>query len=251
MRQALSLFRASMTMMLRSRGVVFIMVASPVQMSVWALLRNLDFGVGPQRISFFDFVVPGMSAFLAAHLLQDTVVAVAANYRTRGVLKRLAVTPVSAALVIAAQMSAYLVLGLWNGALMLFVGKLVGAHVLITANLLGVLPLIALIVLTALGIAFAIAGATSTPQAANSISLALGLPLGFFTGATFPVQALPGALPDIVQYALPFTSLIKAIRGIALTGDSITSYGPEVLTGLGWLAVVFALAVRVYRFTED
>lgn len=251
MNQVVPLFRASLTMMLRSRGVVFLMVASPVQMLVWMLLKDLDFGLGSRSIDFFDFVVPGMSAFLAAHLLQDTVVAMAANYRARGVLKRLAVTPVSAALVIAMQMVTYLLLGVWNGTLMLAFGALVGAEVKLTANLVWLPLLFAIVMLIALGIAFAIAGFTATPQAANSVSMALGLPLAFFTGAMYPVEALPGVLPHVVEYGVPFTSIIEAVRGIALTGASIAAYGTEILVGLGWLGLAFALAVRFYRFTDE
>jgi ABC-2 type transport system permease protein len=251
MRQVAPLFRMSLTMMLRSRGVVFLLVAAPLQMLVWTLLKDLDFGLGPQAINFFDFVVPGMSVFLAAHLLQDTVVAVAANYRARGVLKRLAVTPVSAPLLIAIQMATYVLLGVWTGTAMLAVGKLVGAQVRMSPNLVWVPLLIAIIVLTALGIAFAIAGFTATPQTASSLSGMLGLPLFLFTGAIFPVAALPGVLPDLVEYVVPFTAIIKAIRGIVLTGAPITDYGTQLLIGLAWLAVVFALAVRLYRFTDD
>jgi hypothetical protein len=42
----------------------------------------------------------------------------------------------------------------------------------------------------------------------------------------------PGALPDIVPYAVPFTSLIEVIRGIALTGDGITAYGQQVVVSV-------------------
>lgn len=250
MTQVVPLFRASWRMMLRSRGIAFILIATPVQLLAWSLLKNLRFGLGPTSIDFFDFVVPGMSAFLAAHLLQDVVVALAAGYRSRGVLRRLATTPVSVPLLIASQMASYLLLGLWNAAFLLAVGKLAGAHIAITANLLWILPLEAIVVLTALALAFAIAGIARTPQGANSISFALGIPLAFLTGATYPVQALPGALPQIVEYAVPYTSVIKAIRGIALDGAGITAYRADILVGLGWLALAFALAVRFYRLTE-
>jgi hypothetical protein len=42
----------------------------------------------------------------------------------------------------------------------------------------------------------------------------------------------PGALPDIVPYAVPFTLLIEVIRGIALTGDGITAYGQQVVVSV-------------------
>lgn len=247
----LPLFRASMTMTLRARGVLYVFVYSPALMLLFALMQDLDWGVGDQRIDFIDFVIPGMAAFLAAHLFQDIVTALAASYRARGVLKRLAVTPVSGPLVVAVQMLTYVLFALLNGALMLVVGGLVGVDLTISANLLWAVALIGMVVLTALGFAFAIAGFTPNPQSANGLSGALGLPLGFFTGATYPIEALPWALPDIVPWAIPFAAPIKAIRGIVLDGTGITAYGTEVLIGIGWLLIAFALAARGYRFTDD
>lgn len=105
--------------------------------------------------------------------------------------------------------------------------------------------------LTALGFAFAIAGFAPTPQSANGISGAIGLLLGFFTGAAYPLDALPGSLGDIFAWTVPFASLIKAIRGIALDGVGITAYGTEALVGLGWLLVAFTLAAVGYRFDRE
>jgi ABC-type multidrug transport system permease subunit len=77
------------------------------------------------------------------------------------------------------------------------------------------------------------------------------LPLFVLSGATLPVAAMPPPLPDIVPYALPYASLIEAVRGIALTGARVTAYGPQVAVGLAWLVAVFVVASRAYRFTED
>lgn len=78
-----------------------------------------------------------------------------------------------------------------------------------------------------------------------------GVEVAFLTGATYPIEALPGALPEIVPWAIPFTSSIKAIRGIILDGTSITAYGAEVLIGIGWLLVAFALATKGYKLNRE
>lgn len=88
-------------------------------------------------------------------------------------LKRLAVTPVSSKLVVAVQMLTYVLFALLNGALMLVAGKLVGVNMTISVNLLWAVLLIGLVVLTALGFAFAIAGFMPNPQSANALSGAL------------------------------------------------------------------------------
>lgn len=251
MAQTLPLFRASGRMMLRSRGVVFAVAAGSLQIAVFGLMRDLDFGFGTQSIGFFDFALPGMAVFLAIYQVQDIMVAVASNYRARGVLKRLAVTPVWPPLVIGVQIATHVVVGVVAAAIVLTVGKLIGGDLALTPNLLWLAPLIGMAVLTSLAMAFAIAGLTPNPQTASNVGQTVTFLLFAFTGAILPVEALPGALPDIVPYAVPHTSLIEAVRGITLTGADITRYGPQVLVGAAWLAVALVVASLAYRFTDE
>jgi ABC-type multidrug transport system permease subunit len=142
-------------------------------------------------------------------------------------------------------------LGLVAAALALAIGTAMGARVVIGPSLLWLIPLQVIVVLTALSIAFAIAGFTPNPQTANLVGGSVALPLFVLTGAFLPVAAMPAPLPDIVPYAVPYAALIEAIRGIALTGSGITAYGPQVAVGIGWLVAMFLLAARAYRFTDD
>jgi ABC-2 type transport system permease protein len=247
----LPLLRASFTMMLRSRGVVFAEVAIPVQVVAFGLAGGLALGIGATRVDFLDFVVPGLAVLLPISSLQDTTVAIAASHKARGVLRRLAATPVSPARFVAAQITSYVALGLFVSGLALAIGTLMGAKVIIGPNLLWLIPLEVIGVLTALSLAFAIAGLTPNPATANIVGGAIVLPVFVLSGATLPIAAMPAPLPDLVPYAVPYASLIEAVRGIALSGSSITAYGPQVAVGLAWLVAMFAIAARAYRFTED
>jgi ABC-type multidrug transport system permease subunit len=247
----LPLFRASWKMMLRSRGVIAAIITSSLYVAFFGLIEDLDFGIGTETIRFFDFVLPGFAVFLMVYQIQDITVAVAASFKARGILKRLATTPLSPARFIGVQTLTYVGLGVVASVLVLTVGKLVGGNVAVTTNLLWFIPLVALVALTSIALAYTIAGLTPNPQTATNFGSTVSFLMFGFAGVMFPTQALPGVLPDLVPYAVPHTALIEAIRGIALTGAPITDYGRQILIGTGWLGLTLVAAALAYRFTED
>lgn len=253
-RQALGpLFGASVKMFYRSVDTILFWVVSPLLfLGIFALVQELSFGFEGSRatIDFFSFSAIGYGAFIAAHFAQDGVVAAAAGYRASGVLKRIAVTPIAPATFIAAQVMARLLTGVLATLAILVLGVALGAEISYTANLIWIVPLAAIAILTGVGFAFAIAGAMGTPEAANQLNIGIFTPVFLLNGAQYPLDGLAGAFADLAPYVVPFAAVIEAFRGV-VAGFPITDYGPEVLAGLGWLALVFWLAARSYRFGEE
>jgi len=247
----LPLFRASWKMMLRSRGVIFAIITASLYIAFFGLIEDLDFGVGTETIRFFDFVLPGFAVFLMVYQIQDITVAVAASYKARGILKRLATTPLSPSRLIGVQALSYVGLGVVASTLVLAIGTLVGGKIALTANLIWLIPLIALVAITSIAMGFGIAGLTPNPQTATNVGSTISFLMFGFSGVMFPTEALPGLLPDIVPYVVPHTALIEAIRGIALTGESITAYGHQLLVGAAWLIGALTIAALAYRFTDE
>ena len=247
----LPLFQASWKMMLRSRGVLAAVITSSLYIAFFGLIEDLEFGIGRETIRFFDYVLPGFAVFLMNYQIQDITVAVAASFKARGILKRLATTPLSPFRFIVVQAATYVGLGVVASGLVLTIGKLVGGKIALTANLIWLIPLIALVAVTSIALGYATAGLTPNPQTATNVGSTITFLIMGFSGVMFPIEALPGALPDIVPYAIPHTALIEIIRGIALSGDAITSYGHETLIGFAWLTGAFAAAALFYQFTED
>ncbi|MPZ53073.1 MAG: hypothetical protein GEU79_10155 [Acidimicrobiia bacterium] len=249
--QTLPLFGSSWKMMLRSRGVIFAIVTSSLDIAFFGLIEDLDFGIGGGSIDFFDFVLPGFAVFLMVYQIQDITVAVASSFKARGILRRLATTPLSPARFIGVQTLTYVGLGVVASSLVLAVGKLVGGQVAITANLWWFIPLVALVALTSIALAYVIAGLTPNPQTATNVGGTVSFLMFGFAGVMFPVAALPGLLPDLVPYVIPHAAVIEAIRGVISTGDAITEYGRQILIGFGWLAAALTVAPLAYRFTDD
>lgn len=175
----------------------------------------------------------------------------AAGYRAQGVLKRIAVTPISSFAFISSQVLARVGLAVAQVVAVLGAGKLLGAHIELGVNLAWALLPVTMVVLMGLSIGFVWAGITRTPEGANTLDVMAAIPILFLAGAMWPREAYPDALERAVEYAIPFVGPFDTLRGIALDGAGITSYGPELLLGAAWLVALSALATRVYRLEED
>jgi len=95
----------------------------------------------------------------------------------------------------------------------------------------------------------AVAGRAPNSNTAASIANAVTFPMMFLSGTFFETSSLPSWLQEVVRF-LPLTPLIKAMRKIAVDGDSITATGPELLLLVLWAAILFAVAARTFRFAE-
>ncbi len=246
------LFVASLKMLYRSRDTVLFWVLSPLLLFViYALVQELDFGLpaGEASIDFFSFVAIGNAAFVGAHFAQDGIVGAASGYRAGGVLKRIAVTPISPRAFIAAQILARLALALTATAVIFGLAIAFGAEIAYTANLAWTLPLVAIAVLIAVLLGFAIAGWMATPEAANQLNIAFGTLVFLLAGIMYPLAGLPEIVQDAVIYVVPFAAMVEAFRGV-VDGQPIGDYVRQILISLGWLALAFGLAVRGYPLVE-
>lgn len=246
------LFVVSLKMFYRSLDTVLFWVVSPLLLfGIYALVQELDFGFDDRAsgIDFFSFVAIGNAAFIGAHFAQDGIVGAASGYRASGVLKRIAVTPISPSVFIAAQILARLVAALAATAVMLVLAEAFGADVTYTANLIWIVPLVAIAVLTGVSFGFAIAGAMGTPESANQLNIALFTPVFMLAGIMYPLDGLPEAARDAAVYVIPFAAAVEAIRGV-VDGLPITEFLRQGAIAVAWLGAAFALALGSYRFVE-
>jgi ABC-2 type transport system permease protein len=247
------LLLASAKMFYRSLDTVWFAAISPfLLLAVFALVRHLDFGFAHQAgsIDFFTFTAIGWAAFMAAHVNQDGIVGTASGYRAQGALKRIAVTPISPAAFIAAQVLTRLAVALIQTVALLAGAVAVGASIDYTADLIWIVPIASLAVLTGTGFGFAIAGLAKNPEAANQLNITLFTPVILLAGVQYPLQGLPGILPHLAEYLVPFAAPVQAFREAA-AGHLAGDFPRLILISLGWLAAALVLAVRGYRLGEQ
>ena len=251
MRGLAQLTLASARMIYRSPATLRVALVTPLMFAgLIALFHNLSFRAGSRAFDFFTYIAVGTAFWYVAYAAEHGMTGAAAGYRAQGVLKRLAATPISSRTFITAQVLARVGLGVVQSITVLVAAKLLGAHIKLQATFAWELVPVTMIVLAALTIGFIWAGIARTPGAANTLDLMAVIPFLFLSGAMWPRDAYSRLVQHITDYAIPFTPMLKMMRGIAAHGTSVIHDGHELLVGGVWIVALFVIATRVYRLKE-
>jgi ABC-2 type transport system permease protein len=241
---------ASGKQLLRSSEVIATMIVFPAALLVvLALFSDLQWQSAAGAVPLIDFWVTGMGVLAVALGNGHAFLATIATYKAGGVLKRLSVTPISPAQLILGEVLPRTIMGMVTIGGFFAVGRTLGADLRLQPGIVAVVPVIAMVTVTGLSVAFVIAGLTRTPQNANALDSSISFPLYLFTGAMFPLAAFPGWLEETARF-LPYTGLIATVRGIALHGQPLSDFGPDLAIAAAWMALLLVAAVRAYRFVK-
>jgi len=246
----LRLAGASTRQLLRSSEVWATMIFFPGALLVilW-LFSELRFEFGKEAASLMDLWVTGMGVLSVALGNGHAFLANIATWKAGGVLKRISVTPITPGQLIIGEVIPRAVMGMITILGFLVVGGALGANIRIGSEIIAVIPVMAMVTVIGISVAFIIAGLTRTPQNANAVDSAVSFPLYLFTGAMFPLSAFPEWLEEAAQF-IPYTGLIATVRGIVLDGRPLTDFGPELAIPAAWMVLLVLAAARVYRFVK-
>ncbi|SEN37168.1 ABC transporter permease [Nonomuraea pusilla] len=212
----------------RDPASLFFMVAFPLMLLV---LKRGDSGA-----------VPGYAAMIAAIGGMGALPATVAGYRERKVLKRLATTPVSPVLLLAAQLVAQSAAALAGSVLLIAAAIVIfGARPPANVPLLAVAFLLCSVMACALG--FVIAAIVRTSRGAGLIGMLVMFPMIFLAGAAVPRKALPGSLRQIGDL-LPLTPGVDALNA-AWTGTAAV-FPMVILAGI--IVAGTAVAAALFRW---
>ncbi|WP_053846371.1 ABC transporter permease [Streptomyces sp. NRRL B-24085] len=165
------------------------------------------------------------------------------GYRERGILRRMATTPVRPAALLTAQMAVYGGAALASALLALLVGRLAFA-VRLPEQPLGYLLALLLAVSAALALGAVVSALSRTTKIAGAIGSAVFFPAMFCAGVWAPVQTMPHVLARIVG-CTPFGAAAEALNRAA-AGDwpGWTHLGVLVV----WTLLLTAAASRWFRW---
>ena len=209
-------------------------------------LEIVDVQARSQR--YIDFLVPGL---LALTIMQISIAGSGYNiveYRRKGILKRLFVTPIRASHFIVGLVLSRLVITVLQVSFLLAL-----AVVLLDVPVVGnVFELLGLIIIGSsifLSLGFWMGSMAKTQQAIMLLGNLVTLPQIFLSGVFFSIDSMPDLLQPIARL-LPLSFVVSSVREVIVNGVSIIAQLPTLLGLFVWLAISLALAIRMFRWKE-
>ena len=209
-------------------------------------LTVVDVQARSQR--YIDFLVPGL---LALTIMQISVAGSGYNiveYRRKGILKRLFVTPLRPRDFITGIVLARLVITVTEVALLLAIAVVL-LDVPVVGNPLELLALIFVGSAIFLSLGFCMGSLAKTQQSIMLLGNLITLPQMFLSGVFFSVDSMPDAMQPIAS-VLPLTFVVSSVRDVVVNGVSLLEQLPTVLGLVVWLALGLTLAIRLFRWKE-
>lgn len=190
-----------------------------------------------------DILLPGYVALVIATTGMQVLPSVLAQYREQGILRRLRVTPLRPATVLAAHVAVNLVMTAIGLVLLVALGLAFydlnppqAPVAFAVAVLLSALSMFAL--------SFVLASVLPTARTTSAVASVIYFPMIFFSGAIFPREVMPGVLQRI-STVLPLTYAVEAMSD-PWSGGGWAWVPLAVLVAL--LAAAVAISSRTFRW---
>lgn len=245
MRTLTKLTAAELRLYLREPLVVFFSLAFPTVLvgilGAVKAFREPQPGLGGDRV--IDLYVTISIAMTLAMLGLQYAPSVLATYREKGILRRLATTPVPPVKLLAAQLAACLVAALGAVVLVLVFGRLVYS-VPVPRQPFGFVVALALTAGAVFALGLCVAAVAPTGKVGNAIGTGLFFPLMFFAGLWVPREAMGPVLRRIGDFT-PLGAGEQALR------DAAAGAWPhlgQLAVLVAYIVVCGAAAARLFRW---
>ncbi|BAL91563.1 putative ABC transporter permease protein [Actinoplanes missouriensis 431] len=200
---------------------------------------SAEFG-GLRTVDVYAGIVIALSVAMIGLQGMPTVLA---NYREKGILRRLATTPVRPVALLGAQLVFSAITVVFSSILVFVVAGL-AYGVPLPESPIAFLLAVVLAVAGVFAVGLLIASLAPSGKAANAIGLILFFPLMFLAGLYAPREVMP----DVVQTIADYTPLAAGER---LMHEAMTGHWPNLLSVtvlVGYLLVFGAAAAKLFRW---
>jgi ABC-2 type transport system permease protein len=205
--------------------------------------------VNVRNLKYIDFLVPGIIAMAIMQLGVFSIVFVMVQYRSKGIMKRLLVTPMKPIEFITGQVVTRMLVSVLQVIVILTMAVLI-FRINIIGNYLAIIFLVFLGGLLFISMGFTMSTIAKTEESAAPVANIIIFPMLFLSGVFFPFEAMPQWLQNIAYY-FPLRFLAHAMRAVMTEGASLWAIRTDIYWLIIWSAVMIILAVSFFRFSQE
>ncbi len=201
----------------------------------------------PERYRFIDFFVPGIIAMAIMTSCLSNALNMNAELRQKGILRKLATTPITRADWLASSIVFQLILSVISTIAILLVSYFafdVQLHLGIWLPLIVVVEVIAFV-----GIGMLLTPFAREAESASAVANAFLFPMMFLSGTFFPVEMMPSYLQSFAKL-LPLYYVNEALRSAMIFVDDAATLRSFGVTA-AFAAVVFVSGTFRTRWDEN
>lgn len=170
---------------------------------------------------------------------------VVSDYRSRKILKRFKVTPVSPAMILFVQVVIYTLYSLAS-LIILFLTAKIFFGFRIHGNLLHFIGGYLLVMLSMFSIGMMVGGISPNTKIAGVMASILYFPMLIFSGATLPYEVMPEILQKAAD-VLPLTQGIKLLKAASL-GLSVESVFIPILIMIALAVICIGVSIKFFKW---
>ena len=210
-------------------------------------LKLLALSILPERYRFIEFFVPGIIAMAIMTSCLSNALNMNAELRQKGILRKLATTPITRADWLASSILYQLILSVISTAAILLVSYFVfdvRLHVGLWLPLILVVEVIAFV-----GIGMLLTPFAKEAESASAVANAFLFPMMFLSGTFFPVEMMPAFLQTFAKL-LPLYYVNEALRAAMIFVDDTATLRAVGVTA-AFAAVVFVAGTFKTRWDES
>lgn len=198
--------------------------------------------------NYLDFVVPGLLALALMQIAMGGSGFNLVEFRRKGILKRMFVTPIEPRDFISGMVISRLVIVLVQLSILLGIAVYL-LDITFVGNLFNLYVFIILGTTIFLSLGFMLGSLAKTQQSIMAMNMMLTWPQMLLTGIFYPIEAMPEIIQPLASL-LPLSFIVNGLRGVAIDGATLLSLLPDLIGAAVWIMIGMILAVRVFNWKE-
>lgn len=218
-------------------------------------LRNLEplFDLAIEDVeartqTYLDFLVPGLLAMALMQIAMGGSGFNLVEFRRKGILKRLFVTPIQPKNFITGLVLSRLLIVIIQLSILLGIAILL-LNITFIGNLANLYVFIILGTTIFLSLGFCLGSLAKTQQAIMAMNMLLTWPQMLLTGIFYPIDAMPTIIQPLANI-LPLSFVVSGLRGVAIEGANVLELMPNIIGIVIWIAIGLGFAIKLFNWKE-